>query len=197
VHESFRHAVNPKPRHACLRIPLKPLTLGHRFLLFELDSPVVTGEPCGFGDILLAVIVCAQPHEKARRMIRKNWWLRVFAWYWGVRCRGMDLKAEAEKFQVYLLDEQSLPPLAPPPKGQGRAIAAPWEWVLLDLLMSVYRMDKPRALNTPIREANALWAVHGDGEGKVELATAPGGIADIIKGIWKRRRQQAAEAAAN
>lgn len=191
MHESFLHAINPSPRHSCLRLPLRPLTLGHRFLLLELESPLLLGDPCGFGDILLAVLVCAQSHARARRMLRRNRWLSFFAWYWGIRCRRCVLKDEIAKFSAYLKDEQAAPPKADPPSGQGRSLGAPLDWLLYDFLLR-YGNGEEWVLNLPIRTANALWHAHYDFEGRIQLSTATGSVASVIKEIWRRRRESAA-----
>lgn len=197
MHESFRQAINPKPLHACLRIPLKPLTLGHKLFLYELESPVVVGGSCGFGDILLAVLVCAQPHDKARKMVLKSWWLKIFAWYWGFRCAGLDLREEVDKFKAYLRFEQSAPPTAAPPKEQSRSIGSPWEWVLFEMLRSTYRLSESEAMHTPFRTANALWVVRGDQDGRITLATASDSVSSVIKSLWRRQRELTQQSANN
>ena len=192
MHEAFRNAVNPVPRHVCLRLPLKPLTIGHLFLLQELNSPVLSGSPCGFGDILTAVLVCAQPFDEARRMFKRNIWLSVFACYWGFRCRRQSLTDEWKKLFDYLRDEQERPPLSQLPCDQAKQLGAPWEWILLEFLRSTYRMTERQALTTPLRLANVLWATRMDTDGRVNLATATNTVEGIIKRICRKHREVAA-----
>jgi hypothetical protein len=196
VHEVFYNAINPQPRHACLRTRLQSLTLGHALYLHEANSPFVSGRPAEWGDLLLAVIICAcRTHTEARRVIKRPWFLSLLSRYWGFRCSGMDLKPEFEKFHAYLADEQKRPPLNNPPTGQGRSVGAPWEWLLLEFLTR--RMSFSAALDTPMRVAACLWTVRADWDGKVNLATAGTGTENLIHHLWERAKIRAASMANN
>jgi hypothetical protein len=188
VHEFFRKAIDRRPRHGCLRLPLLPLTIGHLFFLHEIDSPVVgPGANC-LGDLLLAVLVCAQPHEEARRMLTRrggHWRLSLLCYYWGWRCRHLDLPTEAAKFSEYLRDEQATPPLQPVPRSEARPIGAPWPWMLFEFVRWAYKLSAAEALNVTMREAAALWAIRADAEGRVTLATSTGGLASAIHSAWR------------
>lgn len=189
MHEFFRKAINPRPEHTCLRLRLLPLTVGHLFLLSELDCAAPEGGQFeGMADLLLAALVCAQPHEKARRMLGHFRRLSLFAFYWGWRCRKMDIPTEVYKMRLYLRAEQAMPPLQPISKEEGHSINAPWPWVLFEMLCSTYRMSKAEALSVPVCTANALWVVKANMEGRLNLATAQTGMASLIHELWRAAR---------
>jgi hypothetical protein len=193
VHEFFRRAINPQPEHVCLRLRLLPLTLGHFFLLYELDCPAVEGKFEGMADLLLAALICAQPHEKARGMIKRLWRVRWFGIYWGLHCRKLDVGIEAAKFRRYLIAEQTMAPVQPIPREECRPINAPWPWLLFEFLLSTYRMTTSEALNLPICTGNALWALRADADGRINLATAQSSVADLIHAAWRAAHQDNGE----
>src|SRR5437870_4004940 len=86
-----------------LGLELKRFTLGHLFLLEELDCaflPESGGDPT-LDDLTTAVFVCAQEQSQAARNFRR-WWTPLFFKFWGWRCRNMFFMAEALNFIFYL-----------------------------------------------------------------------------------------------
>lgn len=187
MHDTFLRALRPRPRHTCLRLPLKPLTIGHVFLLQEIQSPVIRSEfVLDFAAFTEAVFICAHwTAAEARRASRRSWAGRLFGAYWGYRCRKLDFITESKKFGRYWSEENELPPRQPISTDERRPLGAPWEWILYEHMRSAYGAAHDQALDTPISLAGILWSVRADIEGKITLADAPSGIAAIIHAAWQ------------
>lgn len=147
-----------------------------------------------FGDLIQAVLTCAQPWEEALKSTTGKAGLgwRFWGWRWGRKCRndakaiGDDyLKIETTKFLEYWASEQQMPPTEIPKAGKSRQLNSPWPIVLYVMLRSEFGMTRKEALSVPVKEANAIWAVRRDEEGRISLATAQAGIASIIHRCWR------------
>jgi hypothetical protein len=172
VHPVFTTALDRKPRFRCFGLPLLPLTLGHVFLLRELDSPFVTHRESDdlFDDLLLAVFVCAQHHETARCELGKKRRLSLFLAYWGWRCRKIDIVTQAKIFQAYLLHYRTCPNVS----GVSEFLpASPQEWRTLAMLTHHFGYSERAAMDCPIAFATAIWAADGDRCGTLTITDTP------------------------
>src|SRR3954451_18214896 len=92
-----------RPQQKVLGLPLRPFTLGHLFLLEEMECsflPESTNEP-ELSDLTTAVFVCSQDHRSATKNFQR-WWTPLFFRFWGWRCRNLLFIAEALNFLDYL-----------------------------------------------------------------------------------------------
>ena len=152
-----------------LRMRLKAFTLGHYFLLEELDSPFLNSlKPIELGDLLKAVLICSTTYAKARKAItgRMAFVVPFVLGLMNRSKRSFDLAVP--KFIAYLDFNRELPAVRACPAG-GRTRHAPEPWRLLVMLMQEFQMDLAEALDTPVRQANSLWAVQAELAGALEL----------------------------
>jgi hypothetical protein len=149
------------------KVKLRSLTIGHLFLLYEIESPLLNPfEPIGREDILRAVLICSQPYRKARASLTSNATLG-FVFLLALLNRKADLEKEREKFQRYLAENRRLPATRLKPGGRGRN--SPEAWRLLTMLLRDFRMSLDQAMDCSIRRANCLWAVSAEMDGALEL----------------------------
>ena len=163
---AFKRAANPRT-FKVLGLTLKPLTLGHRFLLAKYDSAFVTEEKAQIEDLMLSVFVCAQPWRNAERNVLK-WWFPSFIWLWSQFLRKTILPIEYNKFRLYW-DEGHACPKIKKAFSEYRDNSTPDECRLLAMLMADFHMTRADALDTTLAEANALWASQGDRQDAIEL----------------------------
>lgn len=152
----------------CLRLRLKPFTLGHAFLLAELQSVFVAGGECAdpIGELSLAVFVCSQSPDEARRAMSR-WWAPRFFRLWAWSCRNLDYQSEAERFAAWLDASTSGPKMWS--SGSGREMSSPW-WVnLLASLMSRAGVSYADAMGMPVRTARQIICAIGEADGSVDL----------------------------
>jgi hypothetical protein len=160
-------AVAPRP-HRVLKLRLLPMTLGHGFLLEEHDAAYLEGGIPAWDDLLTSVLICSQPHAKARRSLGK-WSTRQFAKIWKLFNLRIDPVSEVLAFLKYLEESFAAPEISPPRQGKSRELNAPMLWRLLVMLMVDFHMSKEEALNMTVVEAQCLWATEGDRQGTLEL----------------------------
>ena len=173
----FRHAISP-PKRRCLGLTLQPLTLGHLFLLSEIESPLLlSSEPITIPDLALAAFVCAQRHTESRRDMRR-WWFPLFAALLGFIARRKDIQKEIDTFGEYIKQSTELPPTKrrvnslveleiEPPEAP-----IPHHWHMLSILMEVFHCTRAEALDFPMQEAELLWMAKLDREGQLNLRNA-------------------------
>jgi hypothetical protein len=179
MHPVFRRALIPEPRFRCLRLPLQPLTLGHLFLLQALDSPLLNaGRDVERGDLLLAVAICSRPHAKAQRLLLCGWRTTLFLWWWGFRCRHVNIVNECAVFCTYLNEERAMP--ATVRGNSSRELLAPIEWRLYCELTAA-GMSREQVLDTPVIAAQCLWATRMEAEGKIQLVNE-----SVISRLWAK-----------
>lgn len=161
---AFKSAAFNEPRIVFLKT-LEEFTLGHWFLLHDLGSAFSTGEKPIEGDLIQAVFVCGQPHESARRDI-KRFWTPFFFRVWGWLNRKSNFAIESSKFLAYLAESKAAPETVPTHGGRPHEPTTPQQFRLLGMLMHEFHMSRRDALNMSLREINCLWAAEMDRRGQ-------------------------------
>lgn len=163
-------------RHVCLGLRLRPLTVGHLFVLAENgnafpDHP----EAAKDYDLITAVLVCAQRHRPARSFVY-SWVAPLFCAFWGaiwafVR-RGREVVG-AEDFAGFAayLEEQLIRPEPESPPGGPQEVRAPLAWRLYAMLMADFHLSPKEAMDFPVAQALCLWATEADRRGVSNLAS--------------------------
>lgn len=160
---AFNSAAFKEP-HVVFLTTLKEFTVGHWFLLHDLDSAFATGKAPKFGDLIAAVFVCGQPHEKARKeldAISTPLFLRAWGWF----CRRCNLSLEISKFQAYLAESKAEPNTRPIGDATAHEPTTPHHYRILAMLMHEFHMSHKEAMDFPLRKAFCLWAAEMDRRG--------------------------------
>lgn len=167
---SFTRALLLKERrHRAFGLNLRPLTVGHLFLLLELENAYPDHpEEAGYPDLMTAVLVCSADHRRARRMVGSRFAPR-FMRVWGFLARRLDWQKEAVAFGEYLREQLGTPQRDE--IGRGGELTAPLAWRLQAMLMAEFHMSPKEALDCPVAWATTLWATEGDRRGVSKLAS--------------------------
>jgi hypothetical protein len=156
-------------RHRAFGLSLRPLTVGHLFLLIELEnaypeSPKEAGE----SDLFTAVLVCSQPHARARKMLESSW-APLWMWIWGKACKRLDWREEAKAFGEYLREQLARP--EPDRFSTGEEARVPLAWRLQAMLMAEFCPNRKESLDAPVSWALTLWATESDRRGVSRVAS--------------------------
>lgn len=167
---------------------LKPLTLGHLFLLEAIESPLIGQReaPLSFSDIGAAVFVCAHDHETSRRKFQ-SWTFPIFVRIWSWFATGDWIARDWPVFRDYLQDGLGSPMIRPIQREEGTTgvCSSPAAWVKLLFAMHILGMSRAEAMRTQIVELNTLYATWAEWSGRAELVDG-GAIAEL----WEFARQQ-------
>lgn len=187
---AFHHANDSRlTGHVVFGLPLYPLTIGHVFLLSDLDVTFLVDqnvEPQIDDMLMFAFVAACRTAKKARRTL-KTPGVKLFFWLWGLVNRRRNIFAESTKLQEYLRS-QCKSPQVKPPTGESVPLNAPEHWRLLVMLMVDFHMRMADALDVPLNFARNLWAVQGEREQKLALAWTPNTSAAIAQ--LKRKLQE-------
>ncbi len=187
---AFQHANESSlTGHVVFGLPLHPLTIGHVFLLSELDVTFLVDQNIDpqIDDMLMFAFVAACKTAGKARSALKTPGIKLFFWLWGLVNRRRNIFAESAKLQDYLRS-QCKSPQVKPPSGETVPLNAPEHWRLLVMLMVDFHMRMADALDVPLNFARNLWAVQGEREQKLSLAWTPNTSAAIAQ--LKRKMQQ-------
>lgn len=173
----FRRSANLFPARAdmpvILGLRLRPLTLGHQFLLLSLESPfVAASREVDIPDLFAAIFLCAQDWRKAERSLRA-WWLPAYFHFWTFANRRKVLALELRRFHAWFSEQIEAPEFKAPKGGAIGECGAPRPWIRLLFLMHVLHLSEAQALDTPICKANALYATWADWSGNAEILHTP------------------------
>jgi len=147
---------------------LRPLSLGHVFLLHELESPYVGYEgDKHISDALLLVFICSQDHISARAGLQ-SFWLKCFFQIWCGFLTQVAIVKGLVELEHYLADGLRSPETRRPETG-CTSLESPWPYRLLVLLMSELNMSRAEALGLPVSEAWNLWCSLAEAKGEVKL----------------------------
>lgn len=176
-----------------MKVRLKTLTLGHLFLLHEIDSPFVNDFlPIGRNDLLKAIVICSQDFRKARHALLSRSTLVFVSVVALLNARTpSSTDREISKFQAYLKDNRERPAARRPPGGRVRN--APEAWRLLAFLMRDFRMELDQALHMSVRQANCLWTVQAELDGSIFLMPTSGLDEDRLKAFRSFAAEQEAK----
>lgn len=168
LERQFAEALFPVQRFT-LCVGLRPLTLGHVFLLHRARSPFVAGGAASRGDLLLALFICSRPWRKASRQIGGLWFR---AWCCLVPSWGMAWQHGLEQFGDYLRRSITHPKIVvrkKPNAGENHQESALSAFQLLFANQTYHwRRPKADALDTTVEEAGWDWAYW------LELSTSGG-----------------------
>lgn len=167
----------PEARIVCLGLELKPLTLGHLFLLLETDNAFPDyANQADWQDLVPAVLICSQrSHTRARRML-KSPFRKMGYKLWGRLNQKAFLVHQLTDaqivFQKYLGEQLAMPQMDKVSSGGGDScgLRAPLAWRILAMLMADFGMNEAQALRQRVPFAIALWATEADRRGTSRLA---------------------------
>lgn len=167
--------------HQCLGLKLAPLTVGHLFLLLEINSPFVTGKRETFEDFLLAVFACSCRHDKSKANLRK-WWAPLFFRMWGYLNRRRNFAEELLSFHDYLTEQMAVPTYK---KREGAsASSAPIPYQLLAALMTEFGMSESEAMDMEVKHVHCLCAANAEMRGHVDTQS------EDFKELWAYAEEQ-------
>jgi hypothetical protein len=185
---TYSLAVMPEPV-TVLRLPLRPLSIGHRFLLHRIQSPFLDPEKEPTEeDLLRAVLLCADTFEIGEK-IDCDRFLRFKVWLWKKRLKCVDLEVELVRFKNYLIMGSLGPRIKP--SENGRALGSPWLLRLKNFVQFKLKKSESEAWNYPYGRAQFEWATHWEEEGGLKIYNQ-----DELDFIAQCDRMEAEEAAA-
>lgn len=164
MQEVFRNAVYHTEPTVLLR-HLKPLALGHCFILLAADSPYILGTIPNLMDLALAAGVCSRTFEDAGEWI-KSPGIKKDCTTWGKRCRGMNFAAESRKLSDYLRDFSAMPSRFLP--KTAKPCLHPWPLFLVAELLQL-NIGESRAWNMPLPMAISITSAYGETQGDKSL----------------------------
>jgi hypothetical protein len=171
------------PAHVVFGLTLKTFTLGHWFLLHDLNNAFATGESPTLNDLIQAVFVCGQDHRSARKSINgigTPFFIRIWGWF----NRRSNIAVEICKFKAYLAESKREPETIPSAQTTYEA-TTPQHWRILAMLTSEFNRTEAEALDTPLNRAFCLWAAEADRRG-----LAKSGDSDRQKALKKYAAEQ-------
>lgn len=168
-------------RHKCLGLTLEPLTVGHLFILLELQSPFITGDQETFEDFLIAVFVCANTHTQSRKNL-KRWWCRLFFRVWGYANRKADIVTELLLFRAYLAEQMSVPVYRKDQSGQAPSAPVPYQ--VLASLMTEFCVSEADAMRMRVNHANCLCAAAAELRGTLQAQD------ESFRELWEYAAEQ-------
>ena len=160
MNAAFLAAANPRP-HTVLTLRLRPLCIGHWFLMQAHDCATAHGrEASGFDDLLLSSFICSQAPSESEKDINKRLSLFLFLRFLSFRARKLIWIIEARKFSSYIVYHRQMPSVSL--AVHGRQMGSQEHWRLFAMLMKDFGMTKREALDTDFLTAHCLWAVEGE-----------------------------------
>lgn len=146
---AFIEAAEPRP-HRVLGLELLPFSIGHFILLQKHESVFVSqsGGTIGIEDLLLAVLICSQSYEDAKKSLTSRW-LKWFVKYWGWRSRKLNIFEEAKGLKEYMAELEKTPDVVrSESKGDGGGM--PWICTLRVFLMADLHMTNAEIMDYPL-----------------------------------------------
>ena len=144
---------------------LKPLTIGHLFLLERFECL-----PCTERDqLVLAVLICSHDHDEVLPLFEDRWWhwrMRLLRW----RLGKFDWMEKFELWDEYYTRSMETPCAVPKNDGKGLADSAtPFLQHLKVTLQSKLGYSPAEALNAPFSQAMWDYYVFHEIEGNVDV----------------------------
>ena len=148
------------PSFKAFSLPLKPLTLGHLFLLESIASPIlIAPDTIELADILLAVWICSQSWAAARDSLKDKALAElVFEWgkEWG-RNKPESVESETKQFGNYLSHYMKSPPRWETGEANGKS-KTPWQLFLITSLQKELGISEIDAWNLEVNKAYTYFA---------------------------------------
>ena len=144
---------------------LKPLTIGHLFLLERFECL-----PCTERDqLILAVIICSHDHDEVLPLLEDRWWswkMRLWRWSLG----KFDWMEKFELWDEYHTRSMETPCVISKHDAKGLADSAtPFLQHLKVTLQSKLGYSPAEALNAPFSQAYWDYACYHEIEGNVDV----------------------------
>lgn len=139
--ERFANAADCVPEPCWIAgTQMRPFCLGHHLLFRRLGLPFAGshGADCGPADVLMGVLICAQPYETTLGQMNDDTWEEVQReWLKAITKRKTDLADAELRFRKYLATGYTHPPIHSHAGAMGIQMTAPWEELLkVRLIMS-------------------------------------------------------------
>lgn len=163
----------------CLGLRLKPLSLGHVFLLLEHESPYLSNQPVTCADLMLAAFICSDRYDESINNLKSSWRKFVF---WLLSKRRWDWQHEQIVFETYLMTGLSLPEVRTSEANQ--TISAPWPYILLAKLMSEFSLTHNEVMTLSLAHLNRIQIAHSMRKGELKTWT------EENQGLWEYARQE-------
>lgn len=158
----FINAFSAKPP-IVLKKQLRPLTVGHAFLLaaggntFAPDSP----GPRTLDDFYAAVLICSNGFRDGIAAIHSAAGMDFTEW--GRDCEGLDVAEEIRKFSDYILTYSDIPKRRTTP--DSKPYKCPWQLAVAANIVGTGPLTPDatdKAMDMPLSEAFAWSAVRGE-----------------------------------
>ena len=180
----FQNAATATPP-VVMGLQLLPFSLGHSIILEAIEHPAVTGDSALDMDALaLGVAVCSKDYETGREIFIGNpeIWLND-APRWARKFRGKKSDwwaAQANAWDEYLIDYNTIPEVWEPGAGDGDGeappdLAAPWQFHIIralgrDGLLRGIQYG-PTAWDVPLNMAYCLYCTIGEAKDRLDVMT--------------------------
>jgi len=172
----FQYAMDP-PTHVVMGVELRPLTLGHLWLLHKHTDIFNDNDPT-IGSLVVACTICMVNHSDYERVKRK-WWMPIFLMWWGRKCKKFDFHKEYIAFLDYIKTNCEQAEFRFDPK-RARAMGSPWHFRMLSGLMSSFAMSVEDAMDVEVLTGTALLACVTESRDEVDLWS------DQSEELWER-----------
>lgn len=156
------------PEFLVLGLRLRPLSVGHLWLLNDIGSPLLSGKQQSFRDVLVAVFICSQDASESQKNLGA-WWMPLLVKLWMFKCRKLDIVAEANTFSNYLGYWLEGPETKDVEGHESSSYGSPYVHRLIASCSSGLNMTPADALVMPVRTINFLLAALGEMRGTVKL----------------------------
>lgn len=177
----FNTAADNPPK--ILHLQMRPLTLGHVYLLHCVESPfVLLNKELGEQDLFLAALICSDDWRKGKGNIDARFFpsfLRL--WSWNTRRR--DRVSHLARFDEYIATgmksaEQKIS------LESGEDLQSPWLWRLIAFLMCEAGMSFEASLDMKCWQANAIYVARAEMKHGLKL------ISERDHDLWEFARRE-------
>lgn len=165
-----------------LGVRLRPLSIGHAYLLRAIGSPFTVGGSVDRTDLAAAVLICSRGWHAGRALLMgEHGGLETAAYRLGesVQTQTADMpedereawfRAELDRFDDYLELYREIPEHYT--TGNEKSYRGPWEWHAVRMLcQNGLARSKTQAWNTPLNEAMCWRAVVVEHQGDDSIQT--------------------------
>lgn len=140
------------PSHKVLSKNLKPLSLGHIYLLYALENKIILGVDPDLEDIISLVYVCSRRYKQVKRYIETGLWEQdVSRWGSQADIEGWD-KVQAD-IDMYLSYYLQAPETWDDNDKQNSKIGSHWLISLITSLMEYLHLQEDEILDMPVSRA--------------------------------------------
>lgn len=181
-------AAIPEP-FQILGLRLKPLCLGHYFLLERFENAFVSNKDAvaTFDDLIMGVLICSMTYEEFMEFLfQSDFEEQVFQW--GKKCGVFDLAEKCRLFHEYIT-KGSEQPIVFYEQEQGAPTGAHWGELLKLVLTGELGYTSSEALNLPLTQALHEFYKNAENKGIVTIARE-----DEVEAVKSAQAREAANA---